>query len=178
MPLMSIRGYARHRADLGLPGGTHRAVQKAIQAGRCPIEPNGQIDSEKADAAWAENTNAVKRAPTEAEAATPAFEPPQGSPGSRGPSLAQAQAVEKTYRARLARLEWEERTGSLVPVADVKLEWAKIIAEARTKLLGIPAKAKSRIPDLTLADVATLDDLIRETLEALAEETSPDDEAA
>jgi phage terminase Nu1 subunit (DNA packaging protein) len=38
----------------------------------------------------------------------------------------------------------------------------------RNKLLGIPTRAKQRLPGLTTADVLILDALIREALEALS----------
>jgi hypothetical protein len=39
---------------------------------------------------------------------------------------------------------------------------------ARTKILGIPTKAKQRIPDLDVDAITALDDIVRETLEDLA----------
>ena len=38
----------------------------------------------------------------------------------------------------------------------------------RTKLLGIPTKAKQRLPDLDTTAIACIDDIIREALEELA----------
>ena len=55
MSEMSIRGYALHRRQLGLVGGTHEAVRKAIATGRITAGPGG-IDSEVADAQWAART--------------------------------------------------------------------------------------------------------------------------
>jgi hypothetical protein len=46
MPLLSLRGYARHR------GVSLAAVQKAIKAGRIVTMADGQIDSAQADAKW------------------------------------------------------------------------------------------------------------------------------
>jgi len=40
---------------------------------------------------------------------------------------------------------------------------------ARTKIMGIPTKAKQRIPDLDTEAVTVLEDIVRETLEDLAE---------
>jgi phage terminase Nu1 subunit (DNA packaging protein) len=48
------------------------------------------------------------------------------------------------------------------------LEWSEIITRARTKLLGIPTKAKQRIPDLDTDAIGVLDDIVREALEDLA----------
>lgn len=54
---LSKRGYARHRAELGLKGTTHQAVSKAIETGRISTEPDGTIDPDKADAQWKSNTD-------------------------------------------------------------------------------------------------------------------------
>jgi hypothetical protein len=43
---LSLRAYARHR------GVSHTAVQKALRAGRIPLEADGTIDPAVADAAW------------------------------------------------------------------------------------------------------------------------------
>ena len=52
----SLRGYARHRAEHGLPGQTLRAVQRAIESGRIQVE-QGQIpDYAAADAQWQSTT--------------------------------------------------------------------------------------------------------------------------
>ena len=87
-----------------------------------------------------------------------------------GPSLAQSKAIREAYMARLARLEFEERSGKLVSADEVKVRWFKRIKAAQTRILGIPAACKSRIADLPLAVVATIDAVCREALEDLANE--------
>ena len=60
-------------------------------------------------------------------------------------------------------------------MADVKATWASVIGAVRNALLGVPAKAKQRIPHLAVAEVGVITDLIREALGAVAdgrEETS------
>ena len=54
--LMSIRGYARHRAERGFIGGTKTAVKKAVDAGRISIV-NGMIEAETADKEWESATS-------------------------------------------------------------------------------------------------------------------------
>jgi len=58
----------------------------------------------------------------------------------------------------------------LVPAADVESTWIEVITMARGKILGIPTKAKQRIPDLDGGAMACLEDIVRETLEDLAGE--------
>jgi hypothetical protein len=54
---VSIRAYAAHRSERGLPGGSHTAVRKAIQSGRISKAPDGTIDPARADAEWAGQTD-------------------------------------------------------------------------------------------------------------------------
>jgi hypothetical protein len=60
---MSLRGYARHRRRLRLPGQTLSAVQQAVAYGRILRRPDGRIDPVAADRAWLENTDPGKRPP-------------------------------------------------------------------------------------------------------------------
>ena len=55
MPVMSQRAYARQR------GVSVSTVQKAIGTGRIHTLPNGQIDSEIADAEWARHDHTKRR---------------------------------------------------------------------------------------------------------------------
>ena len=54
--MLSARGYARHRRAAGLQGGTLRAVQKAIAAGRITTEKGGRVNPQTADQQWADRT--------------------------------------------------------------------------------------------------------------------------
>ena len=46
---------------------------------------------------------------------------------------------------------------------------ARVVAISRMKLLGVPSRARSRLPHLTLDDVAVIEELQREALEELSE---------
>lgn len=62
---LSMRAYARSRAERGLPGGTLRAVQKAAERGRVVKFANGLVDPVASDAAWESEMDpraAMKRA--------------------------------------------------------------------------------------------------------------------
>lgn len=92
-------------------------------------------------------------------------------PGRRqpqGPSYAQSRAVREAYQARLAKLEYEQKSGKLVNADEVKAAWFKQIKAAQTRVMGIPAACKSRCSDLPLQVVATIEAICRETLEDLA----------
>lgn len=73
---MSARKYAEHRKALGLSGGTHTAVNKALREGRIAALPDGTLDPEACDKAWAENS---KRSAGKGDE-TPPIEKPSASP--------------------------------------------------------------------------------------------------
>ena len=111
---MSIRAYAEHRKKRGLTGGSAWSVQKALKEGRIKKGEDGKIDPAQADRDWQRNTNPVmRRSGGETKPAT------GETPSIAVPSLAQSRAIREAYQARLARLDYEERTGSLVS-KDVK----------------------------------------------------------
>ena len=72
-------------------------------------------------------------------------------------------------KAELLELERKQKEDDLVPMTEVQRSWENIVATARTKLLGVPSKAKQRIPDLDNNAMNHLEDIIREALEELAE---------
>ena len=138
---ISQRAYARHR------GVTHRAVQKAIRAGRITTNPDGTIDLSRADAEWTANTDPAGTAkyelndqdelsPGEPDLSTSdrdgtgvppprrpalASRPRKGSPEppTTGGFLA-SRAVREAYRARREKLAYERESGALVRVEEVR----------------------------------------------------------
>ena len=86
------------------------------------------------------------------------------------PSFNESRAKREAMMARLAEIEVEEKEKVLVPSEDVKRSWVQLVTIAKTKVLGIPTKAKQRIPDLDKGAMALLDEIVRETLEDLAVE--------
>jgi len=84
------------------------------------------------------------------------------------PEYDESRARTEHLKAELLELERQQKEGLLVRAEDVEREWVEIITLARTKLLGIPTKAKQRIPDLDTDAIGVLDDIVREALEDLA----------
>jgi hypothetical protein len=187
MALLSLRAYARHRAELGLPGTSHKAVQKAVAAGRIRLSPDGKVDSDEADRLWAANTDEsqrrnlaqegrtapVPRAPRPeverpAPPAVPEAEPP--APDGGVPDYAASRARREAAEAALAELELGEKRGQLASVREIDARLANEYARAKTKLLAVPSKLRQRDPSVTLEQVELLDALIREVLNDLASE--------
>ena len=177
---MSLRAYARHR------GVALSAVQKAIATGRIHPEPDGRIDPIKADAQWDRHTRTAQPTPPRATTARPppvsqrAAPPPQpqASDDARGVDYHKARAVRETYRetysARLAKLEFEERTGKLISKDEVDIKYFQLARQLRDRMQQIPRKVAPEIVALVVADpdvrgvTDILDVAIREALEDLA----------
>lgn len=128
MAILSQRAYARHR------GVVLSAVQKAIGTGRISTQPDGQIDSEKADAEWEQNT--IRHAPPivqrgQEEDDVPVFGASQ---------YTKARAVREHYQARLAKIEYEERTEKLVSKDEVQVAAFNRFRQFRDQLLNIPER--------------------------------------
>lgn len=86
------------------------------------------------------------------------------------PDYDESRARTEHLKAELLELDRQQKEGLLVKAADVEHEWVEVITRARTKLMGIPTKAKQRIPDLDTDAIGVLDDIVREALEDLAVE--------
>ena len=84
------------------------------------------------------------------------------------PEYGESKARTEHLKAELLELDRKVKENDLVAMEEVENKWCNIITNARNKLLGIPAKAKQRIPDLDTNAVACLDDIVREALEELS----------
>lgn len=80
-----------------------------------------------------------------------------------------SRASRETYMAEMARLDYEQRIGELVPAIEVTAMLEKLVTETKTRILAVPGKAKSQIPHLKTDDVLLIDQLLRETLTELAD---------
>lgn len=184
-PGMSIRAYAKRR------GVSHVAVLNAIKKGRlgAGVQDGRIVDPDLADKEWERRTD-LSRAPSavkeRAKASPPASSgspsslpaPSGGAPSAHeGMSLTEASATEKIWRAKLAELKYRQDAGELVPAKEVETRLQSLFTRIRTKLLGIPTRAKQAMPHLEPKDLGLFEQLVRETLEELAdgatEETGP-----
>ncbi len=160
MPLLSLRAYAKHR------GVSLAAVEKAIQSGRITPTADGLIDSDRADAEWSAKTRPGQRRP-KAAAAVPRESPEAASSGL---DYFRARAIRESYLARLAKIEFEERTAKLVSRDEVQVAAFTNGRTVRDNLLNIPDRLAATLAAET--DVDRVHDLlsveIRRALEELA----------
>jgi hypothetical protein len=147
---MSLRAYARHR------GVSLRAVQKAIASGRIAARKDGRLDAATADANWARNTAPRPIPAAKPPAKRPVIVPtPEGAhhhaaprPAVREPvepprlesglEYSKARAVKESYLARLAKIDFEERTGKLVSRDEMRVAAFNKYRTFRDGMLNIP----------------------------------------
>lgn len=93
---------------------------------------------------------------------------PPPDAGSRAPSINESRQITEAYKARTAKLEYEEKLGKLVDVQKAKALMAPKIVAARNLLMGVPSKAKTVMPHLTVRDIEKLEELIANALNEVA----------
>lgn len=171
---MNVTAYARHR------GVSHVAVLKAIKAGRIVKEADGTIDPAKADAAWKQNTNQAQQRKPKDEEKKPAPHvaaelPVNNAPATNsGPSYAQSRAFKEAYNARLAKLEYEEKSGALVRTDSVKVAWFNVLRVLRDRALNLPDRMAPLLAAETDPKIVRelLDTELRQILNDVADTTA------
>lgn len=154
----SLRAFARWRQL------DEKAVRKAIAAGRLSDQVVGRVkgrpvilDPVKAWAEWQAHTR-------------PRVDSRKENTDAGKPSeLAAATLRERIARAEAFELETARKKGLLVSAVEVERRWATIGAQLRSGLLGLPTRARQRLPHLSAKDVLLLDRMVREVLEELAD---------
>jgi phage terminase Nu1 subunit (DNA packaging protein) len=173
MKFVSFAEYARHR------GISRVAVSKAIKDGRISSEvgPNGKkgVFVEKANSQWAANTKKFAKAQVEAVVDEVAKEVEQVvfNAGLDSDSLSynDVRIRKEKIQADLLQLKLDELSGDLVPAKDIEKEWANIATKVKTKVLGISSKMKQRYANLSIEQYDYLDQLSREALEEISNES-------
>lgn len=146
---VSLTEYSRVR------GVSHEAVRKAVKVGRLSrsvvFGPTGKarLIPQIADEEWAANTDkSQQRVPAvPPPRPEPAPEPEQNEP--RTATFQQARTLREAYMARLARLEFEEKSKLLVRTEAVKNEAFKIARVVRDNLLNIPDRVAAELANET-----------------------------
>lgn len=144
---VSLTEYSRQR------GVSHEAVRKAVKVGRLSksvvFGPTGKarIIPSIADVEWTTNTDSSQQRVPAVPPPRPAPEP-EPEPTSNEPRTAtfqQARTLREAYMARLAKLEFEEKSGKLVPSEAVKNEAFKTARIVRDNLLNIPDRVAGEL---------------------------------
>lgn len=168
---VGVREYARLR------NVAPEAVNKAIKSGRLNAsitrDKRGwpRIDPEIADQEWGEFTHPThggdrrKKPDQEDEQVIPRA-------GNAAQTFAQSRAVKEAYLARLAKLEFEEKSGRLVNADGMKNEAFKLARIVRDAILNIPDRISAELAAETepFKVHTRLTEELRVALEALAAE--------
>lgn len=146
MPIVSFSEYARQR------GISAAAVTKAVKEGRLlkaiivGSKNKRSIDTEVADAEWAGSTDNTTGAP--AHANPRGHSVPAGvtfDAGGDTPTFMESKAKRESFLAELARLEYEQKSGTLVQVDDVKRESFRVARIVRDSMLNIPDRVAAEL---------------------------------
>jgi hypothetical protein len=177
---LSLRAYAGRR------GVSAEAVSKAIETGRLHAsvvrDARGApkiADPELADREWGARTRPridhapVARAAPAEPAAVPAPAAGVAPDDQREYHIARtaretASARREAAQAEIVELELAQTRRELVPAKEMEERMVEVFTSCRTKLLGIPTRAKQRDRSFSKLQLQLVEDLIREALEDLA----------
>jgi hypothetical protein len=148
-----VRAYARHR------GVDPMSVEKAIKSGRITRDADGEIDFEKADRDWEQNTR-------------PAMSPDEDNGGLA--QYSRARAIREYYQASLAKIEYEQKIGKLLPKDEVQAAAFNTYRQFREQLLNIPDRVAAIIAAETGMDTKKVHEILTaEVRHALNEFADP-----
>lgn len=158
------------------PGRPARAAAAPLDPAPAPLDPApAPLDPAPVSVAVAPAPKAEKRR----SAAVP-LEPPAGSAAAdfdeNGVPVYNVQRAWAEYEKRKheeqkrqkTTLEVMELEQQLYRVETVEQAWGRAVNMTRTKILGVPSRAKQQIPHLTPDEIELIRDLLREALEELA----------
>ena len=81
-----------------------------------------------------------------------------------------SRAVRETYNAKLARLDYEERTSKLLNAEEVAREAVEVARRVRTRMFGIPGQMAEALASET--DSRAIEHLLTKELRTALEELS------
>ena len=146
---------------------TPQAVYKAINQGRVtPVVDNDgkvMLDKDAFETDWEK-----KYHPNQMKKANNYHKPRQKAVISDIPAYEESRARTEHLKAELLDIERKQKEQQLVDSKQVQAKWLEVISIAKNKVLGIPSKAKQRIPELDVSAMNCLEDIVRESLEEIA----------
>lgn len=125
-----------------------QAVSQAIAEGKLPTAAVKKgtgyaIDVDIADREWKENTNPAMGAPHHLVPKGHKTDDENIPTGNE--SLAASKAKRESFMAELARLEYEQKAGQLVPIEEVKKEAFRTARIVRDTILNIPDRLAAEL---------------------------------
>jgi len=151
---MTQVAYAQHR------GISQQAVSKAVHKGRIPVDPDGRILVEQADAILDAKRSRVRKTTTDSPAIPALSTPPDAM------TYAEAERRKMAAEAQSKELKLARERSEVVAVAEAQLRWSAIVTECRTRFLALDGKLAQRL-NLDGRAKAILRAEIRDALELL-----------
>tara|TARA_R100000234_G_C4998201_1_gene179021 strand:+ start:95 stop:595 length:501 start_codon:yes stop_codon:yes gene_type:complete len=146
---------------------TPQAVYKAINQGRVtPVVDNDgkvMLDKDAFESDWEKTYH-----PNQMKKVNNYHKPRQKAVSSNIPAYEESRARTEHLKAELLEIERKQKEQQLVDSKQVQAKWLEVISIAKNKVLGIPSKAKQRIPELDVSAMNCLEDIVRESLEEIA----------
>ncbi len=99
-------------------------------------------------------------------------DPPPRVDDDEPPDYNTSRALREHQLALMAQMDRRQREGELVERVEVEKAWGQSVAIVKTALLGVPSKAKERIPHLTLDEIEVITVLIRDALEEVSNDAA------
>lgn len=180
MATVGLREYSRMREV------SPEAVRKAIKSGRLAAsvtyDAKGwpRIDPAVADGEWGNFTHPThggarnKKAAPEPEIQSVTDDEPAAprQSGNAAQTFAQSRAIKEAYLARLAKLDYEEKSGKLISADGVKNDAFKMARIVRDSILNIPDRISAELASEAepFKIHKLLSDELRKALETLAGE--------
>lgn len=182
---LSVTEYARHRR-IGISSVRHAIETHRIDAA---IEKDGAgkwwiVDAALADREWEANRR-PKMASRERESATdqigedadPAAvaatdgrsKPARSTYLTARTNREQSSALKEAANAEIAQMTAAKLRGDLIDAAEVRAGVADLLTQVKGRLLGLSVRIGQEIPEIGAKGIARIDALIRETLDALAD---------
>lgn len=138
MPLVTQAEYARHR------GITRQAVSQAVRNGKIVLI-DGKVDVESSDAAWDSGPQMGRVQPDGQARAL--------DKTAISTSLASSRALREAYTARLAKLDWEIKSGEVVSAEKARRAAYNTGRRVRDLLMAVPDRLSASLEMRTSADV-------------------------
>ena len=139
-----------------LRGTTRQAVHAAMKTGRIAAAcgDDGLVDVALAEKLWADNTDPryqplKTKKEREKQAAMAEDAERRGIVLGTGIALAESKQIEAEYKAKLAKLDYEERSGKLIDAEAVRKEAFRVARITRDAMLAIPDRLAAELAGIT-----------------------------
>ena len=144
--LLTVKEFAK---EIGRSWG---AVHYAIKVGRLKAVSKGNtryVDLISGKKEWAENTNKKMSEKSKSKTQTIIRMEKVEPEKYEGQTTAQADRKDKVFKAKLSELKFQEQSGELVSVKQVRLEAFEIGRKVRNAIMNVPGKTAHELVAIT-----------------------------